>query len=102
MRWLRYGAVWFLIALPFSPSIYALVIGGPACFAYSASENPIECVALIAAFAPIAAIFGPIPDDQAQPISVLPQILVTAFVVALVLTAVSRCIEHAEGGKNEI
>jgi hypothetical protein len=91
----------FAIALPVSPSIWALCAVGPTCFqsAWTAQgENPLECLAIVAAVAPFAAMFGPIAHDEEEPPSMLPEVLLTAFLLAILITILSALIRSRLSG----
>ena len=81
-------AIWFAIALPFSPSIWRLYANGPACFTPAWTDqgvHPATCLIEVAFFAPFAVIFGPIGHDEELPQSELPEVLLTAFFLAVLI-----------------
>jgi hypothetical protein len=89
-RWARYVVLWFVILLPISPSIWRLYAMGPTCFtpAWTAQGvDPGSCLAGFAVLAPFAVIFGPIGHDEEDPTSEILEVLLTAFVLAAVVTA---------------
>ena len=94
-RIVRFGgcvALWFVIVLPISPSIWALCARGWVCFApawTSVGEGPVACLLGFALFAPFAAVFGPLGGIEADPPSIWPEILATAILLALLITTLS-------------
>jgi hypothetical protein len=91
-RWGRCVALWFVIVMPLSPSIWRLYAMGPTCFtpAWTAEgANPADCLAGFALLAPFAVIFGPLDHDEEDTPSELPEVVFTAFLLAILVTAVS-------------
>jgi hypothetical protein len=81
-------ALWFLIVLPLSPSIWALCAIGPTCFDplwTAQGEHPAECLAGLDLLAPFAAMFGSLAHDGEEPLSKLPEVLLTAFILAVLI-----------------
>jgi hypothetical protein len=90
LRWLRCIVIWFLVALPFSPSIWGLAFAGSDCFNKVANphQDPAACLMTIAIFVPVGVIVGPVVHDQDAPINRVPEVLLTALGIALLSTAV--------------
>ena len=89
-RWGRCVALWFILVLPLSPSIWRLYTMGPTCFTPAwAGTGMLNCLTGFALFAPFAVIFGPLGHDEDLAPSELPEVLGTALFLALVLTGLS-------------
>jgi hypothetical protein len=89
----RCVAVWFVIVLPVSPSIWALCARCWVCFSpawTSVGEEPAACLLSFAFFAPFAVIFGPLAgSEEEESPSIWPEILLTAILLALLITTLS-------------
>ena len=88
---LRSMAVWVLVALPFSPSIYALFRLGRGCFGPQPpglEQSALGCLGISAVIAPFAAVFGPLSKDESPPINLWPGILLTALVIGALMASV--------------
>ena len=55
-------------------------------------DDPVYCLVFTAMFAPFAVIFGPIAHDEVDPPSPVPQVLLTAFLLAILATVLSGVI----------
>ena len=89
---LRCVAVWFVVALPFSPSVRAVYRDWSFCF--SAQQRPFYpdpgmCLLNDAFIAPFAVIFGPLAGTVDDPINPWPAVLATALLLAVLLTTLS-------------
>lgn len=80
-------AIRFLVALPFSPSIYVVLHAGPRCFHQGAVLNPFACVVLMGMFAPIAVFTGPIPPDDRGGSIAWPELVAIAATLSICATA---------------
>jgi hypothetical protein len=86
-----------MLALPLSPSIWRLYAMGPACFtpAWMAhGVHPAACLAGFALVAPFAVVFGPISHDEEDAPGELPEVLLTAFLLATVFTVLSAIVRR--------
>jgi hypothetical protein len=92
-RWAACVALWYAVAVPFAPSIWALSQFGGRCFdpAFSSlglSKGPVSCVVGMVILAPFYVMFGPIAADD-EPPDPLPGVLLTALVLAIMLQGLS-------------
>ena len=93
VRFAHCVAVWFVVVLPMSLSIWRLYAMGPACFTpawTSVGVEPVACLLGFAFFAPFAVIFGPIAHDEEEAPSELPEVLLTAALLALLSARADR------------
>ncbi|MDB5705970.1 MAG: hypothetical protein JWN66_3086 [Sphingomonas bacterium] len=85
------GLLAALIALPFSPSIYALALHGDRCFGHvqpgSADGTPL-CLVKFAALAPVAALMGPLAHDEGQTENIWPGIFLTALAIGMLVALI--------------
>ena len=91
-RWARRLALWFVLLLPLSPSVWRLYAMGPACFtpAWTAQGvQPADCLTMFATVAPFAVIFGPIAHEEDEDPSEVPDVLLTALLLAVLATVLS-------------
>jgi hypothetical protein len=89
VRFARCVALWFVIVLPMSPTIWALCAKSWTCFTpawSSVGVHPVECLAWLAFLAPFAAMFGPLAGTVEEPEDIWPDILFMARGVALLIT----------------
>jgi len=81
-----------LLALPFSPSIYFLIIHGNRCFEAPAplasAESPAECFFGITVLAPFFAVFGGLAHDAGPDDNPWPGILLTSLIIGITLAAI--------------
>lgn len=81
-----------LLALPFSPSIYFLIIHGNRCFEAPAplatADSPAECLFGITVFAPVFAVFGGLAHDDGPDGNPWPGILLTSLIIGVMLAAI--------------
>jgi hypothetical protein len=88
----RCVALWFVAVLPLSPTVWRLCAMGPACFTSAwtgAGVEPATCLLDFAVSAPFAVIFGPLGHDEKAARSELPQVLITAACLAVLVTTLS-------------
>ena len=98
----RCVALWFVLLLPLSPSVWRLYAMGPACFIPARTAQGVDtadCLTPYAMVAPFAVIFGPIGHDEDDSPSELPQVLLTALLLAFLATVVSAAIRNLRSKK---
>jgi hypothetical protein len=79
-------AIWFILMLPFSPSVWRVCAMGPACFTSAwIGTDPLTCLAGFAFVAPFAVVFGPLGHDSELGPSELPEVLGTALLLAITI-----------------
>ena len=91
MRFSRAWLVWSLVAFPLSPSIFVLLWHGNRCFGPQPpglAEPPITCLAFMAAFAPLGAVWGTLGKDESAPPNMWPGIVLTTLVIGLIASIV--------------
>jgi len=93
--WGRCVVLWFIIMLPLSPTVWRLYAMGPTCFTPAwagVGVQPAACLIGFAAAAPFAVIFGPLGHDEEEAPSELPEVLLTALLLAILITTLSLII----------
>lgn len=85
--------VWItLLTLPFSPSIYFLIIRGNRCFeapaALAIAGSPVKCLLGITVFAPFFAVFGGLAHDDGPDDNPWPGILLTSLIIGIALAVI--------------
>jgi hypothetical protein len=78
-----------LLTLPFSPSIYFLILRGNRCFEAPAplviAGSPVKCLLDITVLAPFFAVFGGLAHDDGPEDNPWPGILLTALIIGVLL-----------------
>jgi hypothetical protein len=95
-QWATCLAVWFIVLLPLSPSVWSVYVTEPYCFSRTRTEhggNPVECLFDSAAEAPLALLLGPIAHDEDDPPSAVPKVLAIALLMATLATALSAVVQ---------
>jgi hypothetical protein len=81
-----------LMTLPFSPSIYFLILRGNRCFEVPAplaiAESPVKCLLGITVFAPFFAVFGGLAHDNGPDDNPWLGILLTALIIGVLLAMI--------------
>ena len=86
-RWTRGVTLWFMLALPLSPSVWAVSQFGTRCF--TPGESAGDCLAHMVLLAPFYVLFGPIAHDEEEPPNPWPDVLLTALILAILFQWVS-------------
>jgi hypothetical protein len=88
--WTRCVALWFMLVLPFSPSVWAVSLFGHRCFTPAlGSESAGDCMAHLVSLAPFYVLFGPIAHDEEEPPNPWPGVLLTALILAILFQWIS-------------
>jgi len=82
-RWTRGVALWFMLALPFSPSVWAVSQFGTRCLTPElGSESAGDCLTHMVLLAPFYVLFGPIAHEEEESPNPWPGVLLTALILA--------------------
>jgi hypothetical protein len=88
-RWVARAVLCYLVALPFSPSIWVTYQSGGRCLVSPApADGAIPCLAEGVILGPFFLLAGPIAHEEEDPPSPWPAVLSTAAFLAIVLLAV--------------
>lgn len=88
IAFMRCVAVWFVVVLPFAPSVLGVYLSWSYCFSTSHAD-PVGCFAFVTYLAPIAFVFGPLSGIVSEPINRWPDVLATALILAVFATTMS-------------
>jgi hypothetical protein len=78
-----------LVMLPLAPSVYALCKVGVYCIS-DPSDWACQNLVSVALDAPFFAVFGPLAHDEEPPVTLWPEVLLTAALLAVVWWAICR------------